>query len=124
MVWFDLVAAGCEKEKFVEIGVMNGIKVLGGGRLVVHYQIGEEAVRRLELVMDRILYRLDDHDHDNDNEEEGRTEKKKEKEEQGVKRKVDQILAPEKEYGGDSDGDSDGGDDRRERRPPQGIGAL
>ena len=116
MVWFDLAAAGCEKkEKFVEVGVMNGIKLLGGGRLVVHYQIGEEAVRRLEMVMDRIL--LLDNDHDNKKEEAA------EKKEQGVKRKVDQILAPEKEYGG-SGGDSGrgGGDGRRDR--PQGVGAL
>ncbi len=37
MCWLDLGAAGCSKERFVEIAVLEGVKVLGG-RLVVHYR--------------------------------------------------------------------------------------
>ncbi|KAI4116731.1 MAG: hypothetical protein LQ338_007666 [Usnochroma carphineum] len=54
MVWFDLEASGVTVEEFVEEGVREGVK-LAGGRVVVHYQVGEEGVRRLGRVMDRVL---------------------------------------------------------------------
>ena len=54
MVWLDLEAAGVERERFVEEGVRQGIKFMGG-RVVVHYQICEEAVERLGRVMDGVL---------------------------------------------------------------------
>lgn len=54
MVWFDLAAAGCSAETFVREALKLGVKVMGG-RLVVHYQIGEEAVERLARIMDVIL---------------------------------------------------------------------
>lgn len=54
MVWLDLAAAAVTVERFVALGADHGVKVLGG-RLVLHYQIGEEAVRRLERVMDAVL---------------------------------------------------------------------
>jgi threonine aldolase len=54
MVWFDLEAAGITKERFIEEGEKVGLRLLGG-RLVVHYQIGEEAVRRLERLMRVVL---------------------------------------------------------------------
>ncbi|MCJ1352321.1 MAG: hypothetical protein MMC33_002305 [Icmadophila ericetorum] len=54
MCWFDLEDAGISVPEFVEIGVKHGVKFLGG-RLVVHYQISDEAVRRLEKVMDEVL---------------------------------------------------------------------
>ncbi|KAL9597842.1 MAG: hypothetical protein Q9219_004863 [cf. Caloplaca sp. 3 TL-2023] len=54
MVWLDLERAGVEEEVFVEEGVREGVKVRGG-RLVVHYQVGEEGVRRLGRVMERVL---------------------------------------------------------------------
>ncbi len=54
MVWLDLEAAGITKEKFVEAGVREGVKLLGG-RVVVHYQICDEAVERLGRVMDAVL---------------------------------------------------------------------
>ncbi|KAI9870761.1 MAG: hypothetical protein M1830_003834 [Pleopsidium flavum] len=54
MVWLDLESAGCGVEEFVQCGVREGIKVLGG-RVVVHYQIGEEGIRRLGRVMDWVL---------------------------------------------------------------------
>jgi threonine aldolase len=50
MVWFDLETAGWSEEEFVELGKEHGLRLLGG-RLVVHYQIGEEAVERLEKAM-------------------------------------------------------------------------
>lgn len=54
MVWFDLEAAGVSVAKFIELGEKAGLR-LRGGRLVVHYQIGDEAVRRLESVMQAIF---------------------------------------------------------------------
>lgn len=54
MVWLDLEAAGVSKERFVEAGVKEGVRFLGG-RVVVHYQVSEEAVGRLVRVMDAIL---------------------------------------------------------------------
>ncbi len=54
MAWLDLDAAGSSIEEIVEIGVKAGLKLLGG-RIVVHYQISEEAVARLARVMDVVL---------------------------------------------------------------------
>ena len=55
MVWFDLEILGVEEDRFVEAAREHGIKVLGIGRLVVHYQIGDEGMERLERVMDSVL---------------------------------------------------------------------
>jgi threonine aldolase len=54
MVWVDLEAAGVSGAEFVEAGKRNGLK-LSAGRVVVHYQIAEEAVKKLEKVMDEVL---------------------------------------------------------------------
>ncbi|KAK0278086.1 hypothetical protein LTR35_009408 [Friedmanniomyces endolithicus] len=54
MVWFDLDAAGISVKDFIEEGEKVGLRLLGG-RLVVHYQIGDEAVRRLERLMQAVL---------------------------------------------------------------------
>nr|POF26321.1 aldolase vrtj [Quercus suber] len=54
MVWFDLEAAGIAVEDFIAEGEKAGLRLMGG-RLVVHYQIGEEAVARLEKVMQSVL---------------------------------------------------------------------
>ncbi|KAK4507870.1 hypothetical protein PRZ48_001605 [Zasmidium cellare] len=54
MVWFDLKAAGISADKFIEEGEKAGLR-LRGGRLVVHYQIGEEAVRRVEKLAQAVL---------------------------------------------------------------------
>ncbi|MCJ1254387.1 hypothetical protein MMC24_002202 [Lignoscripta atroalba] len=54
MVWLDLEAVECGVKEFVEVGVRYGVK-LYGGRLVVHYQISNDAVRKLEQVMDEVL---------------------------------------------------------------------
>ncbi|KHN97623.1 alanine racemase [Metarhizium album ARSEF 1941] len=47
MVWLDVDAAGMSEQEFVDKGEAFGLKLMGR-RLVVHYQIGEEAIRRLE----------------------------------------------------------------------------
>ncbi|KAK0255633.1 hypothetical protein LTR91_002558 [Friedmanniomyces endolithicus] len=54
MVWFDLDAANISAKDFVEEGEKVGLRLLGG-RLVVHYQIGDEAVQRLERLMQAVL---------------------------------------------------------------------
>ncbi|PQE04349.1 Threonine aldolase protein [Rutstroemia sp. NJR-2017a BBW] len=54
MVWLDLEDVGCSVAELVQLGKERGLKLLGG-RLVVHYQIGEEAVGRLEEVMRIVL---------------------------------------------------------------------
>ena len=54
MVWFDLEAAGISMKEFIEEGEKAGLRLLGG-RLVVHYQIGDEAVSRLEKLMKVVL---------------------------------------------------------------------
>jgi threonine aldolase len=50
MVWLDLGHAGVEVEKFIEMGQKVGLR-LSGGRLVVHHQIGDEAMERLERLI-------------------------------------------------------------------------
>jgi len=54
MVWFDLEAAGISVKDFVAEGEKVGLRLLGG-RLVVHYQIGEEAFQRLEKLSQAVL---------------------------------------------------------------------
>ena len=54
MCWLDLEAAGISPQDFIAAGEKVGLR-LGGGRLVVHYQIGEEAVARLETLMKAVL---------------------------------------------------------------------
>ena len=54
MVWLDLKAIHVSEEQFVGVMKRHGLKAFGG-RLVVHYQIGEEAVRRLEGAMAETL---------------------------------------------------------------------
>jgi len=54
MVWFDLDAAGITAKDFIAEGEKVGLRLLGG-RLVVHYQIRDEAVSRLEKLMKVVL---------------------------------------------------------------------
>lgn len=54
MVWLDIADCGVSAAEMGALAVAEGIKAMGG-RLVIHYQISEEAVNRLERVMDRIL---------------------------------------------------------------------
>jgi len=54
MVWFDLEECGVSEAEFVELGKQQGLRLLGG-RLVVHYQISEEAVERLRRALETVL---------------------------------------------------------------------
>lgn len=54
MVWLDLEDAGSSNAEFKELGLAKGLKTISG-RLVVHYQINDEAVTKLEEVMKEIV---------------------------------------------------------------------
>lgn len=54
MVWLDLAHMKVSVADFVEAGKAEGVKLMGP-RLVIHFQICEDAVVRLGKVMDRIL---------------------------------------------------------------------
>lgn len=54
MVWLDLDAHGIDANKFIETAEKYGLRV-AGGRLVVHYQIEEEAIERLSKLFLEIL---------------------------------------------------------------------
>jgi threonine aldolase len=54
MVWFDLEDAGVSDEELAKLGGEKGLRLLGG-RLVVHYQISDEAVERLEEVLTAVI---------------------------------------------------------------------
>lgn len=54
MVWLDLEDAGISGNDFVEISKKYGLKMMGG-RLVVHYQVCDDAISRLERVMDEVM---------------------------------------------------------------------
>jgi len=54
IVWLDLKAAGIESGAWNEAGKRHGIR-LDGKRLVLHHQIGEEALQKLDAVMDEVL---------------------------------------------------------------------
>ena len=54
MVWLDLEDAGVSVERLVQAGAKEGLKLFGG-RIVVHYQIEDEAIEKLGRVMDAIL---------------------------------------------------------------------
>ncbi|KAI9764640.1 MAG: hypothetical protein M1840_008137 [Geoglossum simile] len=51
MVWLDLGPLGISTEDLVRLGEKNGVRMFGE-RLVVHYQISDEGVKRLERAMD------------------------------------------------------------------------
>jgi threonine aldolase len=54
MVWLDLEASGVELNRFIELGEQYGVRVRGG-RLVVHYQIGNEAIEALTKLFKDVL---------------------------------------------------------------------
>ncbi|KAL4885219.1 pyridoxal phosphate-dependent transferase [Aspergillus karnatakaensis] len=51
MVFLDIEASGLGPNDLAEIGKEKGLKLLGG-RVVVHYQVSDEAIDRLEEVFD------------------------------------------------------------------------
>ncbi|DAA73891.1 TPA_exp: Uncharacterized protein A8136_3877 [Trichophyton benhamiae CBS 112371] len=54
MVWLDLESCKLSNEDWIEIGRQHGLKFLGG-RLVVHYQISEGAIAKLDKAMDSAI---------------------------------------------------------------------
>ena len=54
LVWVGLSHARCSRDDFIKLGRRYDIK-LDGPRIVLHYQISEEALRRLELVFKAVL---------------------------------------------------------------------
>lgn len=54
MVWLDLGASGVQLDPFIELGEQYGVRVRGG-RLVVHYQIGDEAIEALMRLFKHVL---------------------------------------------------------------------
>ncbi|KAI5919211.1 l-allo-threonine aldolase [Camillea tinctor] len=53
MCWLDLSSMNCNPSRFEELGRSAGLKLMGN-RLITHYQIGEEAIRRLSSVFDSV----------------------------------------------------------------------
>ncbi|KAK7757767.1 hypothetical protein SLS62_000145 [Diatrype stigma] len=49
MCWLDLDSLGCTAERFEQLGREAGLRLMGN-RIITHYQVGEEALRRLEGV--------------------------------------------------------------------------
>ncbi|KAF1999441.1 hypothetical protein P154DRAFT_523246 [Amniculicola lignicola CBS 123094] len=54
MVWLDIESHDIDLNKWIEVGEQYGLKIRGG-RLVVHYQISEDAVQKLEQVFREFL---------------------------------------------------------------------
>jgi len=54
MVWLDVEATGLEMNDFIAMAAERGLRTIGG-RLVVHYQISEEAIERFGLLTKDIL---------------------------------------------------------------------
>ncbi|KAF5014542.1 hypothetical protein F66182_14428, partial [Fusarium sp. NRRL 66182] len=54
MVWLDLAASGLGMNDLAEIGKEKGLQLLGN-RLIIHYQVSEEALRRLDEVFELAL---------------------------------------------------------------------
>lgn len=58
MLWLDLASLGCTAKRFAELGAQQGLK-LNGNRIITHYQIGEEAIRRLTEVFRQMAQEKD-----------------------------------------------------------------
>lgn len=56
IVWVDLKAAKVDEQLFNEMGAEYGLR-LDGLRVVLHYQISEEAIAKLEKLFSRALQR-------------------------------------------------------------------
>lgn len=56
IVWVDLKAAKVEEQMFNEMGAEYGLR-LDGPRVVLHYQISEDAIVKLEKLFSRVLQR-------------------------------------------------------------------
>jgi threonine aldolase len=54
MAWLDIEAAGISGERFIETARKFGLRT-SGGRLVCHYQVSEEGIKRLEKLFEELL---------------------------------------------------------------------
>jgi threonine aldolase len=54
MVWLDIEAARLDMDSFIAMAAERGLRTLGG-RLVVHYQISQEAIDRFRLLTQDVL---------------------------------------------------------------------
>lgn len=54
MIWLDLEASGVEAKHMQQVAEEENIR-LGSGRIVIHYQIADQALEALEKVMGRVL---------------------------------------------------------------------
>lgn len=54
MVWLDLEAHHVDINNFIELAEKYGVRVRGG-RFVVHYQIGEEAIEALRKIFTEVM---------------------------------------------------------------------
>ncbi|KAF2109399.1 pyridoxal phosphate-dependent transferase [Lophiotrema nucula] len=54
MVWLDIEAHNIDLNEWIELSEKYGLRIRGG-RLVVHYQIGEEAIQKLEQLFREVL---------------------------------------------------------------------
>jgi threonine aldolase len=54
-VWIGLRKAGIDSQKLIDVANESGVKLKG--RIVVHYQISDEAVSRLENVLTTVMRR-------------------------------------------------------------------
>ncbi|KAF2270340.1 hypothetical protein CC78DRAFT_528140 [Lojkania enalia] len=54
MVWLDIEAHCIDLNRFIALGERYGVRLMGG-RLVIHYQIGEEAIEALKQLFTDVL---------------------------------------------------------------------
>ena len=55
MCWLDLEGSGVDAKEWEQVCGKEGVRVTGRGRVVCHYQISEETVRRLGRAMGKVL---------------------------------------------------------------------
>lgn len=53
MLWLDLDSMACSGSRIIQLGAEHGLK-LSGNRIITHYQVGEEGIRRLAAVFETI----------------------------------------------------------------------
>ncbi|KAI1444020.1 pyridoxal phosphate-dependent transferase [Annulohypoxylon stygium] len=63
MVWLDLKSLNCTPSRFAQLGAQAGLKI-SGNRLITHYQIGDEALKRLAGVFEKVAAERGFEDHD------------------------------------------------------------
>ncbi|KAI1206392.1 pyridoxal phosphate-dependent transferase [Annulohypoxylon truncatum] len=67
MVWLDLQSLNCSPSRFAQLGRQVGLKV-SGNRIITHYQIGEEAIKRLASIFEKVASERGASNHDKDHE--------------------------------------------------------